>query len=294
MRLNTIKSTKPNRMYKFYTKQVRGHERIVKILTSTASPFYHVTTRSLKNWVNKISLVFLLLTCSLLQISAATSGQTVTLNKKKASLEEILKAIKLQTDFDFIYSQKQLSAAKKVDISVQNASVKEVLDLSFNNQPLTYMIEGKTIVIKTKAISKSPDKASTNIKIDVKGKVTDESSSPLTGAIISEKGSENSTRTDHNGEFLLSGVNERSVLKISYISYTEIELKAKADMGHIMLKSATGELKNVDIVSTGYQNLEKARTTGSFEQVNVKLFNRKISSGILERLEDVTNGFFQS
>src|SRR5690606_37654033 len=44
------------------------------------------------------------------------------------------------------------------------------------------------------------------------------------------------------------------------------------------------------VVSTGYQKIPKERLTGSFGQVNNQLFNRRVSSDILSRLEDAVPG----
>jgi TonB-linked SusC/RagA family outer membrane protein len=55
------------------------------------------------------------------------------------------------------------------------------------------------------------------------------------------------------------------------------------------LKEANN-LKEVNIVSTGYQNLPKERQTGSFVLVDSTILAREVSTGILSRLEDVVPG----
>nr|WP_199080319.1 SusC/RagA family TonB-linked outer membrane protein [Pedobacter sp. ASV19] len=49
-------------------------------------------------------------------------------------------------------------------------------------------------------------------------------------------------------------------------------------------------LKEVNIVSTGYQTLPKERATGSFTQLSNKDLNRRVSTDILSRIEDIVPG----
>ncbi|KQB99888.1 hypothetical protein AQF98_15350 [Pedobacter sp. Hv1] len=58
----------------------------------------------------------------------------------------------------------------------------------------------------------------------------------------------------------------------------------------IVLVEAIDELSEINIVSTGYQSLPKERATGSFVQLNNELLNRRISTNIIDRLEDITPG----
>ena len=44
------------------------------------------------------------------------------------------------------------------------------------------------------------------------------------------------------------------------------------------------------IVSTGYQDISKERATGSFTTISNKLLNRSVSTGILNRIENVSSG----
>ncbi|RYE18894.1 MAG: SusC/RagA family TonB-linked outer membrane protein, partial [Sphingobacteriales bacterium] len=46
------------------------------------------------------------------------------------------------------------------------------------------------------------------------------------------------------------------------------------------------------LVQTGYQKIAKDRMTGSFEQVDKKLFNRQVAPNVLSRLEGITPGLY--
>lgn len=91
-------------------------------------------------------------------------AQTVTLNKKKASLQEILLDIYRQTKIYFYASADILRSSKKVSINVKNAPLKTALDICFKNQPFQYSLNGQVIVVterKVGAIARAPDPVST-------------------------------------------------------------------------------------------------------------------------------------
>ena len=51
-----------------------------------------------------MKLTVLLLTLSLIQVSAATKGQTISVNAENISFRELISNLRGQTNFDFIYS----------------------------------------------------------------------------------------------------------------------------------------------------------------------------------------------
>ena len=80
----------------------------------------------------------------------ARQEQGITLMEKDVSLDVLLKKIEIQTDYSFWYESKVLKTARKVTINVHNAPIAKVLEICFADQPLTYEIIGKTIVIRKK------------------------------------------------------------------------------------------------------------------------------------------------
>lgn len=183
-----------------------------------------------------------------------------------------------------------------VTINVKNADIKEVLSQCLQNQPLGYTIENKTIVITKKVIA--PDLielTKVNLPpppIDVHGKVVNEKGEPVAGASVKVKGSNKGISTDANGEFVLTGIDENTTLVISGVNIETFEVKVngKTDLGVLKGKVKIGEGEEIEIVSTGYQQLPKERATGSFTTVNNKLLNRSVSTDILSRLENVSSG----
>ena len=268
-------------MYKFYLNGVLILQYIIK--------FYKIKFYAFRS-IHPNGLSFLLLMIPFLQLSANSYAQSITINKKNASLIEIFKDIRRQTDYDFIYTDKQLSTAKNVTIALTNASVIEVLGKCFENQPLIYQIKDKTITIAIKQLSFKNGIVDRFTAIDVSGMVIGEAGEPLFGAGIAIKGLNKSTITNIKGEFFLKSVNEDAILIITHVGYATKEIPVKSDLGQIKLLRSKDELSEVQIVSTGYETLPKERATGSFSVMNTARLNRKVSVDILSRLEDEIPG----
>jgi TonB-linked SusC/RagA family outer membrane protein len=116
---------------------------------------------------------------------------------------------------------------------------------------------------------------------------------PLQGATVKIKSTGVSTSTNEKGEFTLSTTEANGVLTISFVGYKTIEISfSEINRGpfKISLIEDKSILKEVSIVSTGYQTLPKERATGSFAQVDNQLLDRRVSTDLLGRLDGVVPG----
>lgn len=236
-------------------------------------------------------LTTVILIASLMQVSAATFGQRITINQKKAPLEAILKEIRKQSGYDFYYDSKVLSLSRPIDLALQNASLDEALHAAFSGQNMTYTIKGNIISIREKEPSFLDRVAGAFADIDVRGIVLDSTGTTLSGATIKIKGTNRVAVTNSNGEFSFSRVDERAVLEISYLGYQPKEVKVAKNMGRIVLEISSGRLNEVLVISTGYQTLPKDRSAGAFSQLNGdKLAQKSISMNVVDRLEGLVPG----
>ncbi len=114
---------------------------------------------------------------------------------------------------------------------------------------------------------------------------------PLAGATINLKGTGNKVAADSAGYFRIN-VPGGALLSVSFLGYqseeVQVPLDVKADL-IIKLELSANNLEEI-IVSTGYQEVPKERATGSFIKLNNELLNRRVSSDIISRLEDITPG----
>lgn len=126
----------------------------------------------------------------------------------------------------------------------------------------------------------------------LKGKVIDNKNLPIPGATVLIKDTNISTSTDNIGFFSLI-TNETEVrLSVYAMGYVRAELQVTLPLSkdlQIVLDSSIEDLPDV-VVSTGYQSLSNEEITGSYVQIPNDLLNRRVSTNILNRLEDLVPG----
>jgi len=89
---------------------------------------------------------FLMMTV-LLQTSFSGECQTLSISGKSVPMKEILATIKSQAGIVFFYDGSMLRHAKPVTIDCKNVTLETALDEVFKGQPLTWVLEGKTVTI---------------------------------------------------------------------------------------------------------------------------------------------------
>src|SRR5690606_14305380 len=73
-----------------------------------------------------------------IQSSANVFSQRLSLSVKDAGLGQVIKEIRKQTGFLFLYEKEFLKNAKPITLSLNNTVLDEALDKLFDNQPFTY------------------------------------------------------------------------------------------------------------------------------------------------------------
>ncbi|MET7000334.1 SusC/RagA family TonB-linked outer membrane protein [Chitinophaga defluvii] len=258
----------------------------------------HHTNRKLI--MNVMKLTFLLLTVALLTVQAHTAAQTITLSGKNISLERVVSQIEKQTGYTVFTTRKLLAGAKPVSVQVHNMPLVDFLDLSLKDQPLKYQISGKTISLTRRDTvpKESKQERSGGVRdssinsITLTGQVRAASTqSPLPGVTVLLKGTKRGTTTDADGRFRLDGVSSSAVLQLRMLGYELLDIAVGANNNFdVVMKESALEMEGVTILSTGFQDIPKERATGSFEFVNNKLVNRKVSTDFASRLHDIVPG----
>lgn len=246
-------------------------------------------------FIRIMKVLLLLMTACLIQVSAASYGQKITLNEKNASLISVIEKINKQSGIEFITTDELLANAKVVNITVKNLELNVVLKRIFEGQNLSYTIEhNKTVVIKAKAPSFLDRVVAALVVIDVAGRVLDEQGKPLVGASVVVKERKLAVSTSANGEFVLRNIEETDVLVVSYIGYTPKEIKV-ADLKRnpaIVLSEITNELNETVVV--GYGTQKKTDITGAIATIGEKdLGKRTLGNASFDRaLGGMAKGVF--
>lgn len=241
----------------------------------------------------KMTAIILLSAC--LTTSAKGLTQGVTISEKNAPIEKVFKAIEQQTGYVFFFDYSWLDKAKKVTIETKNVTLKEALNLCFKDQPLTYTIVDKTIVVKIKevAIPNAPTTAEPVVipPIDISGKVTDKDGNPLQGASITVKGKPNlGTKSGADGVFVLKGLNEDDVITISYAEHLDQSHKVGNTTSFLVkLERSEGNLQEV-IINKGPYNEKMRNTVGNVAVVTAKDIEKSPVQNVLLAIQGRVTG----
>lgn len=125
-------------------------------------------------------------------------------------------------------------------------------------------------------------------QIPVKGVVTDaKSNEPLIGVTVLEKGTNNGSVTNFNGEFTLT-VPSNSTLVISYIGYQSQNVKVTGSTVNVALAEDTKQLD--EVVVLGYGTAAKRDLTGSIVKVSAKEIANKPNLNPVSSLQGRVSG----
>ncbi|RZL15341.1 MAG: SusC/RagA family TonB-linked outer membrane protein, partial [Pedobacter sp.] len=213
-------------------------------------------------WIMRAKLTFILVTACLMQVSAASFAQKVTLSRKQASLVTVLSEIKKQTGYHFLYNIQVLEKASLVDISVKNNTITEALEKCFANQPLTYIIEEKTVIIKEKKIVALPAS-------EIRGTVIDTVGNPIPGVRIQIKGTLTGVSSNVDGKYIITAAKGNDVLVFTSIGYQtlEVPLQGRTTI-NVTLREAVSQLQEMVVI--GYGTSTKRDLVGSVGSVNME------------------------
>ena len=236
--------------------------------------------------IMKLSIILLLAT--ILQVSAKSYAQKITLSEKNAPLEKVLKEIREQSGYDFFYNSKLIKDANPVSINVRNTELEEVLKLALSDQPFIYSIEEKTIIIKPKpAPVKPPVQAVPTIKVS--GVVTDSKGVTLPGASVRIKGTDKGVITDSEGRFTIEA-NDNSTLVISFAGFIAKEITVTAATSFLTVQLLDDTKGINEVVVVGYGKQKKLTITGAVTTVNVADIttpNRSLSNALAGKVAGV-------
>jgi len=216
----------------------------------------------------------------------------VTVSGEHIALREVFSIIQKQTGYHFFYSGEHLDSHEQIRIHVKDAPLERVLQLLFRDKGLEWAYSENVILIRKAAkADKILTEGRDSLLTMITGKVTDAAGAPLVGATVLVKGTGRGGVTNEEGRFSLSQISVGSSLLVSFAGYQTRQLKVASQAAlNVQLEKNIIDIAGVSVVSTGYQTLPKERATGSFVKIGNDLLSRKVSTGILDRLEGVSSG----
>lgn len=235
----------------------------------------------------------LLLTICCLHASAFTEAQ-VTISVRNESLEKVFSLIKKQTGVLIMYNAKDLESTRPVTMELKAVSVTEALSKCLAGQNLKFSIEGNSVFISKvqKTAIHEINATLPDSLINIQGRITDSQEKAVIGATVTVKGSNVATSTGTDGTFSLTAIKKNAIILVTSVGYEPKLVKMTGEPRvSIQLTIKAKDMDEVTVYNTGFQDIPKERSTGSFVKVSNELINRNpTSTNIIDRLEGVTSG----
>lgn len=212
-----------------------------------------------------LATIMLLALC--VQVHAKTYAQEkINLQLKKATIKILLDEVERQTAYRFVYHTGTLPTGKKIDITVRNADLEEVLEKAFDGLPLKYTVkEDNLVIIFSSENTPKADKI-------VKGRVVGPDSNPLAGVSVQAEGTNVGTITNSDGMFSLDVPDNVKVLQFSLVGFLEqkIDITGRNTLSVTLQQSATSLN---EVVVTGYTNYSRNRSVSATTTVGSDKIN---------------------
>ena len=152
----------------------------------------------------------------------------ITLKVENQQIKTIFSELEKQAEVKFMYTHQLIKASRKVTLISSDERLEDVLRKLLVPLNISYEVNGNRILLTTIHKDKSefgPDNQSNKFfALEIKGKITDETGSPMPGVNIAIKGTATGTTTDPNGDYTINVPDEKQVLVFSFIGYATQEV----------------------------------------------------------------------
>ena len=197
------------------------------------------------------SFVFI---CMLLFASVVYAQQNskISIIKKNITLREALMSVREQTKMSVSYNDTQLPT-RKLNLDIKDKSIEEALRIILKDTGFTYKVKNNYIMIIPENAQNEKGKPR-----NISGVISDNGGEPLIGVTVVEKGTNNGTVTDFDGNYKITTQTAHPVLVFSYVGYQSKEVSVTDNKLNVTLDDSAQELGEVVVTALGIKRSEKA------------------------------------
>lgn len=205
---------------------------------------------------------------------------------QSATVYQVFKIIKEQTDFNFVYPRKVFKDIPDVELKKGTITISKLLGQCLSSNNLDFeLTEDNTILIREKAVIVRKEVQQQTIK----GKITDASGQPVPGVNIVEKGTTNGVQSDFDGNFSLNVKSDNATLVVTYIGFKTKEVLLNGQT-NVSIKIEEDSAKLDEVVVVGYGSVKKKDLTGSVVSIGSDKLEGRSNSNVLQSLAGQATG----
>jgi TonB-linked SusC/RagA family outer membrane protein len=236
--------------------------------------------------VMRLTLFFVVM--SFFSAYSISYAQKTKLNIKvhNTQVKEVLNKIEKQSEFFFMYDNKQVDVERKVNLEVNSENIDQVLKKLFEGVDINFKVINRQILLFPSSLTN--DFALPNKKIT--GTVTDEASGlTLPGVSILLQGTTKGAKTGNDGKYSIEVPDGNSILIFSFIGY-ETQKISTLGKSVIDVKLKTDVKTLNEIVVVGYGTQKKGNLTGSVSNLKGGELAQNASASVSNSLAGHTPG----
>jgi len=234
----------------------------------------------------------------LLSVSSAFAEKSysqiakVSLDMKSKTLEQVLDEIEKQSEFYFVFNQKQIDVNRIVDIQADNQLITDILPQLFKDAGVNYAVFDRKILLTTDPV----DNIQVNYSLKseqqqktITGTVSDSKGEPLAGVNVVVTGTTIGTMTDAYGKYTISVPQGAKSLTFSFVGMVpqEITIGSATQINVTLIETEVG-LEEVVVI--GYGTKIRKEITGSVAKVASKELTTNLSTDVTGALQGRTTG----
>ncbi|KAF2513789.1 SusC/RagA family TonB-linked outer membrane protein [Flavobacterium foetidum] len=198
----------------------------------------------------------------------------VTITVENLTLDNALSKIEKSARVKFSYNSRLPQLSQKVSIEADQETLSSILSRILVPFNITFSEVSNQIVLQKGSAEPFTNLNNPDSLFDVlvpgpiiKGKVTDQTGSPLPGANVTAKGTKVTVLTDFDGNFTIEMPANSDRLVISYVGMETKEIGISNTSPTIVLAESGQNLKEV-VVTTGYEKTSKRTFTGAISKIS--------------------------
>ncbi|MGN6435634.1 MAG: TonB-dependent receptor [Agriterribacter sp.] len=223
-----------------------------------------------------------------LNVSAKGFSQTITLNERSISYQQLFKLINEQTGYQVLYKANLLNNNEKFHLSVDKVSIDKVLTLVLKNKPVTYSIVERSIVIMEAPGAASPIGTTllNEVFATIKGVVKDQDGQPLSDVSVTVKGTSKGTLTRQDGSFSID-VKAGESLVFSRVGYKPVTIKPGTETFftiNMEIDQAIGD----EVIIVGYGTQKKRDVSGAVATISKELLESRPINNMMQGLQGLS------
>lgn len=217
--------------------------------------------------MRRLAVLLVIWTAGLSAVRAQQSQQTIAVNFRNATVQQVFTWLDNHTQYDFVYNNSQIESLPRVSMQMSRTTVVDVVKHCLRNSSLSYQVRGNMVVIRpADEIKKGTEEA-----VQFSGVVYDENGLPLAGVSVVLKQASRGAVTGPDGKFTLKARrSDDMTLSFSFLGMKNQEIAVfnngkqvfkELDKINVHMDPAVSEIGNV--VVTGILNIAQKSFSGS-------------------------------